>query len=166
MAAEKAAKARPPPKTAFGPEFRARIPPVTKPAATEFAMSFLARYPSITHSVPAKSAPTLAKPLPLLHIPLPISLNTSFAFCPVFKPACVCCRNNGSSYANEEDIREKNAPRARPVNNSNTSSSYDRLGCTRFHGKCHPILRFFNLHHLCPIFFSEAWRKGLLPRRE
>jgi len=35
IAAEKAANARPPPTTAFGPEFRARIPPATKPAPTE-----------------------------------------------------------------------------------------------------------------------------------
>lgn len=35
MAAEKAANARPPPKAAFGPEFRARIPPEMKPAPTE-----------------------------------------------------------------------------------------------------------------------------------
>jgi|SRR5882762_10354986 hypothetical protein len=44
MAAENAAKARPPPKTALGPECRARIPPATNPAATEFVISFLARY--------------------------------------------------------------------------------------------------------------------------
>ena len=44
MAAEKAAKARPPPSTPVGPEFRARIPPATNPAATGFTMSFRARY--------------------------------------------------------------------------------------------------------------------------
>lgn len=44
MAAENAANAIPPPTAAFGPEFRARIPPATKPAATGFTMSFLARY--------------------------------------------------------------------------------------------------------------------------
>jgi hypothetical protein len=144
MAAENAANARPPPKAALGPEFRASIPPATNPAATEFVISFLARYycqyksrlmttvefaltPSITHSVPAKSAPTLPKPLPLLHIPFPMSLKISFAFCPVFRPACVCCRNNGSSYANEADIREKNAPIAKPVKIS-IYSSVSRLG--------------------------------------
>ena len=80
--------------------------------------------PSITHSVPAKSAPTLPKPLPLFHIPLPMSLKISFAFCPVFNPACVCCRNNGSSYANDADINEKNAPIARP---GKTNSIYSGL---------------------------------------
>lgn len=44
MAAEKAANASPPPNAAFGPEFRARMPPAMKPAATGFTMSFLARY--------------------------------------------------------------------------------------------------------------------------
>jgi len=44
MAAEKAANANPPPKAAFGPEFRASPPPATKPAAIGFTMSFFARY--------------------------------------------------------------------------------------------------------------------------
>ena len=44
MAAENAAKARPPPSTPVGPEPRARIPPATNPAATGFTMSFRARY--------------------------------------------------------------------------------------------------------------------------
>lgn len=44
IAAENAAKAKPPPRAAFGPEFRASIPPATKPAATGFTISFLARY--------------------------------------------------------------------------------------------------------------------------
>lgn len=35
MAAEKAANARPPPKAALGPEFRASTPPEMKPAPTE-----------------------------------------------------------------------------------------------------------------------------------
>lgn len=42
--AEKAANARPPPKAAFGPAFRARTPPARKPDDIEFQMSFLARY--------------------------------------------------------------------------------------------------------------------------
>lgn len=44
MAAENAANATPPPNAAWGPEFRARIPPAMNPAATEFAISFFARY--------------------------------------------------------------------------------------------------------------------------
>lgn len=44
IAAEKAAKASPPPNAALGPEFRARTPPAMNPAATEFVISFLARY--------------------------------------------------------------------------------------------------------------------------
>lgn len=44
MTPENAANASPPPKAAFGPEFRARTPPATKPAATGLTMSFLARY--------------------------------------------------------------------------------------------------------------------------
>lgn len=44
IAAEKAAKARPPPMAALGPEFRARTPPARKPDDTEFQISFLARY--------------------------------------------------------------------------------------------------------------------------
>lgn len=134
IAAENAANANPPPNAAFGPEFRANTPPATKPEATEFTRSFLARYcrmrksavsatlvynaaltDSITHSIPANNAPTLPNPLPLVHIPLPISLNISFAFCPVFKPACVCCRSIGSSYANDADIKEKNAPMPKPI---------------------------------------------------
>lgn len=35
IAAEKAANAKPPPKAALGPEFRARTPPEMKPAPTE-----------------------------------------------------------------------------------------------------------------------------------
>lgn len=35
IAAEKAANARPPPRAALGPEFRARIPPEMNPAPTE-----------------------------------------------------------------------------------------------------------------------------------
>ena len=128
MAAEKAAKARPPPNTPVGPEFRARIPPATNPAATGLTMSFRARYcceierqrlpmdvkcsltDSMTHSIPANKVPTLANPFPLLHIPRPISLNISFVFCVVFK----FCRRRGSSYAKEEDIMEKNPPMANP----------------------------------------------------
>ena len=44
MAAENAAKATPPPNAAFGPAFRAKIPPAKNPAATGFTMSFFARY--------------------------------------------------------------------------------------------------------------------------
>lgn len=66
---------------------------------------------SITHSMPAKSAPTFPKPFPLRHIPLPISLNISDAFCVLDR----LFRMSGSSYANEEDIREKKAPIATPV---------------------------------------------------
>jgi hypothetical protein len=44
MAAENAAKAKPPPSAAFGPEFRARTPPAMNPDATELYISFLARY--------------------------------------------------------------------------------------------------------------------------
>ena len=44
MAAENAANAKPPPKAALGPEFRARIPPTINPAATGLTMSFFARY--------------------------------------------------------------------------------------------------------------------------
>lgn len=95
IAAEKAAKARPPPRAAFGPAFRARTPPARKPDDTEFQISFLARYyalygmvnevsyaakiptrtPSMQHSIPANNAPTFPKPFPLDNIPLPISLN-------------------------------------------------------------------------------------------
>lgn len=42
--AEKAANARPPPKAALGPEFRARTPPARNPEDIEFQISFLARY--------------------------------------------------------------------------------------------------------------------------
>ena len=96
IAAEKAANARPPPKAAFGPEFRASTPPATKPDDTELYMSFLARYyrryqqsrsysehaltDSIMHSMPANNAPTFPNPFPLVHIPFPISLKTSLAF--------------------------------------------------------------------------------------
>ena len=68
----------------------------------------------MTHSIPAYKAPTLLKPFPLLHIPRPISLNISTDFCVVFK----FCRNNGSSYANDEDINEKNPPAAKPDESS------------------------------------------------
>jgi hypothetical protein len=44
IAAEKAANANPPPRTAFGPEFRASTPPATNPAAIGLTMSFFARY--------------------------------------------------------------------------------------------------------------------------
>lgn len=44
IAAEKAANANPPPRTAFGPEFRASTPPATNPAAIGFTISFFARY--------------------------------------------------------------------------------------------------------------------------
>ena len=61
--------------------------------------------------MPANKAPTFAKPLPLLYMFLPISLNISEAFCVVVKLA----RAKGSSYANEADIIEKKAPMANPV---------------------------------------------------
>lgn len=107
IAAENAAKAIPPPKAAFGPEFRASTPPATKPEEIELYISFFARYwgvfvgqrdiwkwwmltDSITHSMPANSAPTLPKPLPLVHMPFPISFMIWLAFCVVFRPTCVC----------------------------------------------------------------------------
>lgn len=62
MAAEKAANARPPPKAALGPEFRARIPPARKPDDTEFQISFLARYyktyQMVSHAVYATRSKT------------------------------------------------------------------------------------------------------------
>lgn len=69
---------------------------------------------SITHSMPANRAPTFAKPFPLRHIPLPISLKISEAFCVVDNAPVVCCRSSGSSYAKDADINEKNAPIAKP----------------------------------------------------
>ena len=68
------------------------------------------RTDSITHSIPAYKAPTLPNPFPLLHIPRPISLKISMLFCVVFR----FCRRSGSSYANDEDIKEKNPPAAKP----------------------------------------------------
>jgi hypothetical protein len=60
IAAENAAKARPPPSTPDGPELRARIPPATKPAATGFAISFRARYcPRNRLSATARVTPKL-----------------------------------------------------------------------------------------------------------
>jgi hypothetical protein len=44
IAAEKAANANPPPRAAFGPEFRASTPPAMNPAVIGFTMSFFARY--------------------------------------------------------------------------------------------------------------------------
>ena len=44
MAAEKPANATPPMNAAFGPEFRANMPPARNPAVTELVRSFLARY--------------------------------------------------------------------------------------------------------------------------
>ena len=61
--------------------------------------------------MPANRAPTLPKPFPLLHMFLPISLNISLVFCAVVSDA----RIMGSSYANDADISEKNAPMAKPV---------------------------------------------------
>lgn len=65
----------------------------------------------MTHSIPANRAPTFPNPLPLLHMPRPISLNISIVFCVVFK----FCLRSGSSYANDEDIMEKNPPIAKPL---------------------------------------------------
>ena len=78
--------------------------------------------PSMTHSMPANSAPTLPNPLPLLHIPLPMSLKISRAFWVLFIPACDCARKYGSSYAKDVDIREKKAPMPRPTKKQNTRS--------------------------------------------
>lgn len=65
---------------------------------------------SITHSIPANSAPTLPNPFPLRHIPRPISLKISRAFCCVLR----FCRSSGSSYANDELMSEKKPPMANP----------------------------------------------------
>jgi len=64
IAAEKTAKPAHPTTTAWGPAFRARMPPVKHPPATPLYKSFLALSPSIAHSVPLNMAPTLAKFLP------------------------------------------------------------------------------------------------------
>lgn len=69
----------------------------------------------MTHSIPANSAPTFPKPFPLLHIPLPISLNISRAFWVLVIAACDCARKYGSSYAKDADMREKKAPMPRPM---------------------------------------------------
>ena len=61
--------------------------------------------------MPAKRAPTLPKPFPLRHILRPISLKISDVFCAVVSD----CRISGSSYANDADMSEKNAPMAKPV---------------------------------------------------
>lgn len=130
----------------------------------------------MTHSMPANSAPTFPNPLPLLHIPFPISLKTAPAFCVVFIPACDCCRRIGSSYAKEADISEKKAPIPKPMilqsesnpriiryARSTCTASKDRLGGTRFHSHPSELLPLLGLFHLGSIFFSKAWGKRLLP---
>jgi hypothetical protein len=83
IAALKAAKPAQPSAAPDGPPDRPRMAPVTHPAATPLVMSFLARSPSIPHSMPENSAPTVAKPLALLHDRRPISR----------KPCASCCRS-------------------------------------------------------------------------
>jgi hypothetical protein len=60
--------------------------------------------------MPAYKAPTFPNPFPLLNMPRPISLKISIVFCVVFR----FCRSSGSSYANDEDIKEKKPPAAKP----------------------------------------------------
>lgn len=73
------------------------------------------RTPSITHSEPAYSAPTVPKPFPPRHMPLPMSLNICAVFCEVFIVACCHVLERGSSYAKVVDIREKKAPIPKPM---------------------------------------------------
>ena len=65
IAVLKAAKPTHPSAAALGPALYARIPPVTHPALTLLYRSLFALYPSIQHSVPAYSAPMVAKFLAL-----------------------------------------------------------------------------------------------------
>lgn len=134
---------------------------------------------SITHSIPANNAPTFPKPFPLRHIPFPISLKTSRAFCAVFNPDCDCWRKRGSSYANDEDMREKNAPitspnGAKPDVSSQTgliseemqrttTSRQRGLSYTRFHADFHELLIFLTLQHLCTVFLRDTRRQRLSP---
>lgn len=70
---------------------------------------------SIQHSVPEYRAPTLAKPLPEVHMLRPISLNMCFAwpFMPWSRSSCDA-RDIGSSIAKDADIIAKNPPSRKP----------------------------------------------------
>jgi hypothetical protein len=70
--------------------------------------------PSMQHSNPEYRAPTLANPLPLVHMFLPISLKMN-AVCARVPTNFSEAFDSGSSYAKVADIREKNAPKPKPA---------------------------------------------------